>query len=195
MPVDESGYFEVTFYTATGRRLPFRLSATDPAAPVWPGGVVWGLKVPLAGPDRLVAITATWPGWTDTIAWPEASAGAVSQPHAVPPSQAVARWWPATRSTACRTGVPAAWIAAETLVESGGEPAAARRHGTPCGRRSAFPPMTPPKRCDVRWARCPCRAQTAKSRWSKNSGACGGSIPGPSFAVHSSGMPAPSPKC
>ncbi|MCY0885908.1 MAG: transglycosylase SLT domain-containing protein [Firmicutes bacterium] len=113
---------EVVGITANGRRLPFALSTVNPAVPVWRGGTVWGLRVPLTGPDRLTQIVAYWPGWTDTIGWPETSTGAVGQGHAVPLSQAVRQYWAAIVSASCKTGVPADWIVAEMMNESGGNP-------------------------------------------------------------------------
>lgn len=107
--------------TANGRRLPFHLSTVDPHIPVWPDGTVWGLRVPLTGPDRLTQIVAYWPGWVDAIGWPETSTGAVEQGHAVPLSQAVSHYWADIVAASCKTGVPATWIAAEMMNESGGD--------------------------------------------------------------------------
>lgn len=105
-----------------GRQVTFDLSRDNPNIPVWSGGTVFGAKVPLTGPEALTRITAYWPerGLSDTILWPEQSAGSVSTVVRIPPIQAVRAWWPDVLIASQKTGVPADWVAAEMLNESGG---------------------------------------------------------------------------
>ena len=117
-----------------GQHVAFGWSGNDKKIPMWPGGGAFGAKVPLTGPQALVQIHATWANGTqDTIPWPEQSAGslggAVGTVIHVPPTQAVRLWWKDIGIASQKTGVPADWLAAEMLNESGGNPAA----GNPTG--------------------------------------------------------------
>ena len=117
-----------------GQHVAFGWSGNDKKIPMWPGGGAFGAKVPLTGPQALVQIQATWAhGTQETIPWPEQSAGslggAVGTVIHVPPTQAVRLWWKDIGIASQKTGVPADWLAAEMLNESGGNPAA----GNPTG--------------------------------------------------------------
>lgn len=105
-----------------GQRVTFDLSTENKNIPVWSGGTVFGAQVPLLGPNALTSITAYWPthGLSDTIPWPEQASGPVGTVIHVPPTQAVTTWWHDIMVASHTTGVPADWIAAEMLNESGG---------------------------------------------------------------------------
>lgn len=109
-----------------GRGVAFTLSTQNPEIPAWSGGTVWGVKVPLTGPDALTSITATWPNpsghntLNETILWPEQPQGTVSTVARVPDTKTVCQWWPDIFIASQKTGVPATWIAAEMENESGG---------------------------------------------------------------------------
>ena len=110
---------------ANGQHVSFGWSGNDKKISMWPGGGAFGAKVPLTGPNKLVKIQALWAnGAQDTISWPEQSTGPVSTVIHVPPTQAVKLWWKDIQIASQKTGVPADWIAAEMLNESGGNPAA-----------------------------------------------------------------------
>ena len=115
-----------------GQKVTFDLSTLNKTIPVWPGGTVFGAKVPLLGPQALTSITATWPNpsggntTTETIQWPEQPTGAVSDVVHVADTQTVAHWWPNIEVASRQTGVPADWIAAEMANESGGHEHAGR---------------------------------------------------------------------
>ena len=105
-----------------GQIVTFDLSTQNANIPVWQGGTVFGARIPLSGPQSLISITAYWPrnGLSDTMQWPEQSSGAVSTVNRVPPTHAVQTWWADIQVASHKTGVPADWIAAEMLNESGG---------------------------------------------------------------------------
>lgn len=115
----------VTGRTADGHAVAFAWSPRDPAVPTVPGASLWGAQVPLQGPHRLVQITATWNTPQGVVSaslpWPPAGAGSVGQVAAIPPGQALAPYWPDILAASRATGVPAAWLAAEMLAESGGQ--------------------------------------------------------------------------
>ena len=123
----------VTGILANGQHVSFGWSGNDKKIPMWPGGSAFGAKVALTGPKRLTKITALWSApqgvVRDTINWPEQSTGAPGTVIHVPPTQAVKLWWKDILIASRKTGVPADWIAAEMLNESGGNPAA----GNPSG--------------------------------------------------------------
>lgn len=124
--VDLGQPIQVWGTTASGQHVAFALSTGNPNIPVWPGGTVWGAKVPLTGPNRLTLISAEWAnGVMDTIAWPEQASGAPGYVQVVTDRQALNEWWPDIQVASQRTGVPADWIAAEMLVESHGDQYAA----------------------------------------------------------------------
>lgn len=109
-----------------GQHVRFGWSGHDKTIPMWPGGGAFGAQVPLTGPQALTQIQATWANGTrETVNWPEQFTGTVRTVIHVPPTQAVKRWWKDIRIASQKTGVPADWIAAEMLNESGGNPAAA----------------------------------------------------------------------
>ena len=105
-----------------GQRVTFDLSTENKNIPVWQGGTVFGAQVALTGPQALTSLTAYWPtnGLSDTIQWPEQSSGTVSTVTRIPPTKAVSQWWADILAASQKTGVPADWIAAEMLNESGG---------------------------------------------------------------------------
>ena len=108
-----------------GQKVAFDLSTQNKNVPVWAGGTVFGGQVPLTGPKGLTSITAYWTnGISDTIQWPEQSGGTVSTVTHIPPTQTLSHWWADIQSASQKTGVPADWIAAEMLNESGGQPGA-----------------------------------------------------------------------
>ncbi len=108
--------------TKAHRHIPFQLSSTNAAIPVWPGGLVWGARVPLTGADRLTLLSAQWPnGDRVSIPWPEQPGGATGPGQVISGQAALDAWWPAIQVAAQQTGVPASWIAAEMLNESGGD--------------------------------------------------------------------------
>ena len=123
----------VTGILANGQHVSFGWSGNDKKIPMWPGGSAFGAKVALTGPKRLTKITALWSApqgvVRDTINWPEQSTGAPGTVIHVPPTQAVKLWWKDILIASQKTGVPADWIAAEMLNESGGNPSA----GNPAG--------------------------------------------------------------
>ena len=104
---------------ANGTLQYFALSSTAGSnVPVWPGGVVWGTQLDLQQVSRIYAV---WPGGlTESIPWPPESGVATGAVAHIPPTQAVARWWSDILVASRQTGVPADWIAAEMLNESGG---------------------------------------------------------------------------
>lgn len=114
----------VTGDLANGGTVPFFLSSTHPAIPHWTDETLWSANVPLAGPDRLVGITARWPHLVDRIRWPEAPTGVISTSTPVTSAEGVAPWWPDILAVSRQTGVPATWLAAEMANESGGDPTA-----------------------------------------------------------------------
>jgi hypothetical protein len=119
----------VVGHTATGQAVRFAWSGVDAQVPVWPGGGLWGALVPITGPHRLTTIQAIWPGdVTVTIRW-NAHGIAVGIGRAVDVNATLAHWWPAILAASHATGVPAPWIAAEMLVESGGYPEAGTLQG------------------------------------------------------------------
>ena len=119
---------EVTGILKNGQHVSFGWSGNDSHIPMWPGGSAFGAKVPLTGPKRLTQITALWASShglvRDTMSWPEQSSGAPGTVIHVPPTQAVQMWWKDILIASQKTGVPADWIAAEMLNESGGDPTA-----------------------------------------------------------------------
>jgi len=99
------------------------------AVPHWPGAVVWGAKLPFA---QGITLTAYWPPDTvATLSFPNAwAAVGVSGPVGTESATGVwSRWQSIIAQASAATGVPAAWIAAEILHESGGNPTA----GSPAG--------------------------------------------------------------
>jgi soluble lytic murein transglycosylase-like protein len=85
---------------------------------VWPGGA----KVSLQGPQGLRLISAQWAsGLRDTINWPEQATGAPGYVQVISNQQALNAWWLAILVASHKSGVPAAWIAAEMLNESCGD--------------------------------------------------------------------------
>lgn len=111
----------------SGQLVPFSLSTRDSAVTTYPGGTLFGAKVPLTGPDALMRIEAMWPigngqTLTDTIPWPESPVGSVGTVGRMAPTQTLQDWWPDIVIASQRTGVPADWIAAEMLNESSGNP-------------------------------------------------------------------------
>lgn len=128
---DLSGPIQVWGTEKSGRNVPFTSSAVSGSqVPVWSGGVVWGGKVPLTGPDALKSITARWSnGQIETIAWPEVgNSSGVTIWHLLSNPQALKRWWPDIQVAAHQAGagIPRKpfedAIGATMLHESGGNP-------------------------------------------------------------------------
>jgi hypothetical protein len=120
---------------ANGHHVSFGWSGNESTIPMWPGGGAFGAKVPLTGSRALVQIQATWAnGVRDTLNWPEGagsvqSPGSVNRGIPVPPTQGIKQWWQDILLASQKTGVPADWIAAEMLNESGGNASAANSGG------------------------------------------------------------------
>ncbi len=116
--------------TQSGHHVAFELSSVPGSTvPVWSGGVVWGARVPLTGPNQLVMIHAQWSnGVRDTINWPEQASGAVGTVQLISNTQALHRWWAAIGAAATHTAgtISVATledaIGAVMLHESGGNP-------------------------------------------------------------------------
>ncbi|WP_053958168.1 lytic transglycosylase domain-containing protein [Sulfobacillus thermosulfidooxidans] len=105
--------------------------------PAWPHAAVWGADV-IVNQQHPVTITAHWPTFSLSVTLPSATGFSVgggggngNTPGYNPTSikAAIQHWWQDILVASQRTGVPAAWIAGEMILESGGRPDA----GSPGG--------------------------------------------------------------
>ena len=100
--------------------------------PVWPGGLVYGAKIPF---QQGVTLTAYWPGTTASLSFPSvwSSSGSNGGPSGPVGTLSAAGVWQQWKTlilqASAATGVPAVWIAAEIAHESGGSATA----GSPAG--------------------------------------------------------------
>ena len=123
----------VTARLANGTTVPLAPSTgPNETVPVWPGGLVYGAKIPF---QQGVTLTAYWPGTTASLSFPSvwSSSGANAGPAGPMGTLSAAGVWQQWKTlilqASAATGVPAAWIAAEITHESGGNPTA----GSPGG--------------------------------------------------------------
>ncbi len=111
--------------TKTGGHIAFASSSADAKIPTWLGAMVWGAKAPLTGPHKLTLISAKWAnGAMDTVNWPETSSSGTGYVQITSNTQALKQWWSDIQVASQKTGVPAQYIGAEMINESGG-----RSHG------------------------------------------------------------------
>ena len=89
---------------------------------MWPGGSVYAARLPLTHPFQIVA---QWAGsarglTTLRIPFPEQAGSPAGSTSFVAPTQALQAWQADIEQASAATGVPASWIAAEMVHESGG---------------------------------------------------------------------------
>lgn len=133
---------QAMWVTSQGHRYGMRFSLGDPAAvPSAPGAAVWGVQVPLPAGTPMPRITAEWmtPSGVVTATVPLVQLGSTLAPlpyagtiptlHLGSLHGIVATWKADVLAAAQRTGVPASWIMAEVITESGGIPWAGHPSG------------------------------------------------------------------
>lgn len=109
--------------TQNGQHIAFAESSAPSQIPTWPGALVWGAKVPLTGPNRLVLVSAKWAnGQMDTVNWPETASSGSGYIQVTSNIGALKQWWADIQVASQHTGVPPNIIGAEMIHESGGDP-------------------------------------------------------------------------
>jgi hypothetical protein len=111
--------------TPTGRVAFMRVTPQSSEAgsiPVWPGGSVYAARLPLTHPFQIVA---QWAGGargltTLRIPFPEQAGSPAGSTSFVAQAQVLQEWQADIEQASAATGVPARWIAAEMVHESGG---------------------------------------------------------------------------